>query len=119
MLTLRKCSHRDLEKYYSIFEMDFDSDELLPKLSIHKAMLRGEQELIAMYDEESGMDIACALVCTKSLYGYVLLKYFSVLPWYRDRGLALRPCALLISAMPTGRGLLPSLPKLTMTRPNT
>ena len=50
MLKLRKCSHKDLEKYYSLFEVDFDSEELLPKLSIHRAMLKGEQELLAMCD---------------------------------------------------------------------
>lgn len=109
MLTLRKCSHRDLEKYYSIFEMDFDGDELLPKLSIHKAMLRGEQELIAMYDEESGMDIACALVCTKSLYGYVLLKYFSVLPWYRDRGLGVEAMRLINKRYADRQGIIAEL----------
>ena len=30
MLILRKCGHRELEHYYSLFEVDFDKKELLP-----------------------------------------------------------------------------------------
>jgi len=86
MLKLRKGGHKDLEKYYGLMEIDFDSEELLTKLTIHKAMLNGDQELVIFYDDESRMDIGYALVFIKNLYGYVLLKYMAVMPWYRGRG---------------------------------
>ena len=44
MLTLRKGGHRDLERYYGLMEVDFDSEELLGKLAIHRAISRGDQE---------------------------------------------------------------------------
>ena len=118
MLKLRKCSHKDLEKYYSLFEVDFDSEELLPKLSIHRAMLKGEQELLAMYDEESGLDVACALVCTKSLYGYVLLKYFSVFPWYRDRGFGVEAMRLINKRYADKQGIIAEITEFEDDYPN-
>ena len=45
MLTLRNCGHRELERIYSLLELDFDKKELLPRLGIHKAMLKGDVEL--------------------------------------------------------------------------
>lgn len=86
MLTLRKGGHKDLEKYYSMMEVDFDASELLGKLNMHRAMINGSQELLLLTEDESGMDLGYALVMNKGLYGYVLLKYFAVLPWYRDKG---------------------------------
>ena len=32
MLNIKKGGHRDLERYFTLIEMDFDSDELLPKI---------------------------------------------------------------------------------------
>ncbi len=86
MIKLRKGGHRDLQNFYPAIEMDFDSAERLPRLAIHKAMLSGNQELLIAYEEETGLELGYALVCTRGLYGYVLLKYLAVLPWYRDRG---------------------------------
>ena len=61
MLAIRKGGHRDLERLYSAFELDFDRRELLPKISIHKAMVAGDQELLVFYDEESGITAGYAL----------------------------------------------------------
>ena len=95
MITIRKGGHRDLERYYPAMEMDFDSEEMLPKLAIHKAMMNGSQELLVVYDNESQLELGYALVCVKSLYGYVLLKYFAILPWYRDRGVGVEAMRLM------------------------
>ena len=89
MLTVKTGGHRDLERYYSLFEIDFERGELLPKLSVHRALSRGDQELLLFQDAESGLVLAYALVMQRSLYGYVLLKYFGVLPWYRGHGIGL------------------------------
>ena len=89
MLKLRKGGHKDLEKYYSLMEIDFDSEELFSKLLIHKAMMQGNQELFVLYDEESGMELGYALMMVKNIYGYVLLKYMAVMPWYRGKGLGI------------------------------
>ena len=81
MLQIRKGGHRDLERYYSVFDLDFDKKELLPKLSLHRAISKGDVELLIVYDEESRIEVAYALTLCRGLYGYVLLKYFGVLPW--------------------------------------
>ena len=36
------------------------------------------------------MDAGYALVLTKNLYGYVDLKYFAIMPWFRGRGLGVQ-----------------------------
>ena len=48
-----------------------------------------------MYDEESNLEVAYALVLTKNLYGYVLLKYMAVLPWYRGKGVGIAAMRLI------------------------
>ncbi|MBR6470427.1 MAG: hypothetical protein IKS83_01390, partial [Victivallales bacterium] len=80
--------HRDLERLYSAFALDFDRRELLPKLAIHKAMTAGDQELLVFYDEQSNITVGYALVMTRGVYGYVLLKYFGILQWFREKPLA-------------------------------
>ena len=87
MLNIRKGGHRDLERWYNMFEVDFDEKELLPKLGLHTAISRGDAELLIVYDEDSKLELAYALVLCRNIYGYVLLKYFGVLPWYRGKGL--------------------------------
>lgn len=109
MLKLRKGGHRELEKFYTLMEMDFDSRELLPKLAIHRAMLSGAQELLIMYDDESSIELAYALVCCKSIYGYVLLKYFGVLPWYRDKGIGVEAMRLINKRYADRQGILAEL----------
>ena len=95
MLKLRVCGHRELEQIYPLFETDFDKKELLPKLGIHKAMLKGDMELLAAYDEETKVDAAYALVGCRGLYGYAWLKYLSVIPWCRDKGVGVQTMRLL------------------------
>ena len=87
MLSIRKGGHADLEKYYPLMEMDFDSEELIPKLSLHKAIMNGTAEFLVVYEQESNLDVAYALVLCKNLYGYALVKYLGVLPWYREHGM--------------------------------
>ena len=109
MITIRKGGHRDLERYYPAMEMDFDSEEMLPKLAIHKAMMNGSQELLVVYDNESQLELGYALVCVKSLYGYVLLKYFAILPWYRDRGVGVEAMRLMNKRYADRQGILAEL----------
>ena len=87
MLDMRKGGHAELEKYYSLMEIDFDSRELMGRLSLHRALMNGTAELLIVYEKESGLDLAYALTIVKNIYGYVLLKYMGVLPWYRGRGM--------------------------------
>ena len=94
-MNLRVCGHRELEHVYSLFELDFDKKELLPRLGIHRAMLRGDMELLAVTEEESRIDAAYLLVGCRGLYGYVWLKYLDVIPFYRDRGLGVEAMRLL------------------------
>ena len=109
MLKLRECGHADLGRIYPAFEMNFDRKELLPKLGIHKAMLRGDMELLAIYDEESGVEVAYALVGCRSLYGYVWLKYFCVLPWYREEGFGVEAMRLVNRRYADRQGILAEL----------
>ena len=90
MLNLIAPGHRELERYYPLFETEFDSEELLSRLAIHKGMLNGSIEFLVLREEESGMDAGCALVLTKNLYGYVDMKYMAVMPWFRGRGLGIQ-----------------------------
>lgn len=95
MPILVKEGHKALQKFYPIMEMDFDSEELIGKLPLHKALMNGNAELLIMQDEQTKMELAYAVVFPKSVYGYVLLKYFGVLPWYRDNGVGIEAMRLL------------------------
>ena len=86
MLTLQKAGHRDLERYYPLLETDFDSEELVGKLALHRGMMNGTVDFLTLHDGDSGMDAGYAVVLTKNLYGYVDLKYMAVMPWFRGRG---------------------------------
>lgn len=109
MLNIRKGGHKDLERFYSLFEVDFDSAELLGRLNIHKALMDGSQELLIMSDEESKIEMAYALVCVKNLYGYVLLKYFGVLPWYRGKGVGVEAMRLINKRYADRQGIIAEL----------
>ncbi len=90
MLKLIKTGHRDLERYYPLLETDFDSEELVGKLAMHRGMMNGSIDFLVLRDEESGMDAGYAVVLTKNLYGYVDLKYMGVMPWFRGKGLGIQ-----------------------------
>ena len=109
MLTVKKGGHRDLERYYGLLEIDFDRRELLPKLAIHRALSKGEQELLLFSDEESGLVVGCALVCVRSLYGYVLLKYLAIMPWYREHNMGVEAMRLINRRYADRQGILAEL----------
>jgi hypothetical protein len=109
MLALRTGGHRELERLYSAFELDFDRRELLPKISIHKGMMAGDQELLVFYDEESGITAGYALVMVRGVYGYVLLKYFGILQWFREQGLGIQAMRLINKRYADRQGILAEL----------
>ena len=106
MLDIRKGGHRDIERYYSIMEIDFDSEELFSKLAIHRAVMKGDMELIVFFDDESGMELGYALVGIRNLYGYVLLKYFGILPWYREHGVGVEAMRLINKRYADAQGII-------------
>lgn len=118
MLTIRKGGHRDLERYYGLMEIDFDSEELLGKLAIHRAISRGEQELLIVYDDETNLEVAYALCGVKSLYGYVLLKYMAVFPWYRGKGLGIQTMRLLNKRYADRQGIIAELTEFDDPEPD-
>ena len=109
MLTIRKGGHVELERFYSAMEIDFDQKELIGKWSIHRAISAGDQELLLFSDAESGIDVGYALVMCRGLYGYVLLKYFGILPWYRGKGLGVEAMRLINKRYADRQGLLAEL----------
>ena len=109
MLTLRKGGHVDLERLYSAMEIDFDQKELLGKWNIHKAISAGDQELLVFSDGESGIDQGYALVMNRGLYGYVLLKYLGILPWFRQQGLGIEAMRLINRRYADKQGILAEL----------
>ena len=109
MLKLRIGTHRDLEKYYLAFRNDFDEKELLPKLSIHKAMLKGDMELCIIYDDTTGLEYAYGLTIKRNIYGYVLLKYFGVLPFYQGQGMGVNAMRLINKHYADTQGLIAEL----------
>ena len=90
MLKLIKVGHREMQHYYPLLETDFDSEELIGRLAMHRGISNGSIDFLLLREEESGMDAGYAVVLTKNLYGYVDLKYFAVMPWFRGRGLGVQ-----------------------------
>jgi GNAT superfamily N-acetyltransferase len=79
-----------MQRYYPVLETDFDSEELIGRISMHLGISNGSIDFLLLRDEESGIDAGYAVVLTKSLYGYVDLKYFAVMPWFRGRGFGIQ-----------------------------
>ena len=63
-------------------------------------------ELCIIYDDQSGMELAYALTVCRGVYGYVLLKYFGVLPWYRDQGIGVNAMRLVNKHYADRQGIL-------------
>ena len=95
MPSLRKGGMQDLERYYPLLEMDFDSEELFAKRDLRRGIRKGTMEFLIMQEEETGMDMAYAFTIPRGVYGYVLLKYFGVLPWLRGKGVGVDAMRLL------------------------
>ncbi len=108
-MKLRTCSQAELSHAWALFATEFDKKELLPQLAVRRAMLRGDMELLAVTDEESGIDLAFALVGCRGLYGYVWLKYLAVLPWYRERGVGIETMRMLNRRYADRQGILTEL----------
>jgi ribosomal protein S18 acetylase RimI-like enzyme len=106
MLRLKKAGYREMHKYYAILREDFDKAELAPEFVFQKALFQHTAELVLVVDDTIGVTIAYALVCPKSLYGYGLLWFFAVLPWYRDRGLGTEALKLIHQKYGRLRGLM-------------
>ena len=118
MLTLRKGGHRDLERYYGLMEVDFDSEELIGKLALHRAISKGEAELLIAYDDETKLEGAYALVINRGLYGYVLLKYIAVFPWYRGKGLGVETMRLIHKRYAEKQGVIAELTEFDDPEPD-
>ena len=95
MPILRKGGMQDLERYYPLMEADFDSEELFAKKVLRRGIRKGTLEFLIMQEEETGMDLAYAVTIPRGVYGYVLLKYFGVLPWLRGKGVGVDAMRLL------------------------
>ena len=90
MLKLIMAGHREMQRYYPVLETDFDSEELIGRIPMHLGISNGSIDFLLLRDEESGIDAGYAVVLTKSLYGYVDLKHFAVMPWFRGRGFGIQ-----------------------------
>ena len=109
MITIRKGGHMELERYYGLMELDFDKSELMSKLAIHKCLINGAMELLVLTDADSQMDVGYALVCHKGLYGYVLLKYFAIMPWCRGQGIGVEAMRAINKRYAETQGILAEL----------
>ena len=78
----------------------------MPRLSLHRAMMNGTAELLIVYEKESGLDVSYALVIEKNIYGYALLKYMAVLPWYRGRGMGVETMRFINRRYADRQGLI-------------
>lgn len=109
MLKLRLATPTEISRYYNALKLDFDERELLPCAAIRKAVRRGEQEFLLFYDEETGVTEGYALCCTRSVYGYVLLKYFGIFSWYQGHGVGVEAMRLLHRRYAERQGILAEL----------
>ena len=50
MAVFRKGGHQDLERYYPLLEMDFDSEELFGKRALHRGIGSGDLEYLILQD---------------------------------------------------------------------
>ena len=109
MLKIREANAAEINRYYNALKIDFDARELLPLLSIQKAVRRGDQEFLLFYDEETGMTEGYALCGIKNVYGYVMLKYFGIFSWYQGHGVGIEAMRLLHKRYADRQGILAEL----------
>ena len=110
MLIIKKEDYKALNKIYPLIDADFDKRELLSKVTVLKGMIKGEMELYIAYDDESDIMLAYALTMSKSVYKYVLLKYFAVFPWYREKGIGTGVMRLLNEKYADRQGIIAEIP---------
>ena len=106
MLTVKQANAAEFSQYYNALQMDFDQEELLPKAAIRKAIRNGDLEFLLFCDGETGITEGYALCGIRNVYGYVLLKYFGILPWYQGRGNAVEAMRLLHKRYADRQGIL-------------
>lgn len=106
MLRIKKCGHKELHDYYKVMKSDFEKSELPPEIVFQKALLQNQIEFLLIVDDTVKVTIAYAVVCPKSMYGYGLLMYFAVMPWYRGKGLGTDALRLINKRYNSLRGML-------------
>ena len=106
---MREATTAELNRYYSALKLDFDERELLPLSAIRKAVSRGDMEFLLFYEEETHITEGYALCGSRSSYGYVLLKYFGILSWYREQGKGVEAMRLLHKRYADRQGILAEL----------
>ncbi len=109
MLTVKEANAAEFSRFYSALQTDFEKEELLPKAAIRRAIRKGDQEFLLFCDGETGLTQGYALCGIRNVYGFVLLKYFGILPWYRDRGVGVEAMRLLNRRYADRQGILAEL----------
>ena len=109
MLNIRNATMTELGRWYRALETDFDRRELLPLSAVRKAVRRREMEFLLFEEKESGLTVGYALTGIRNVYGYVLLKYFGILPWYREHGIGVQAMRLLHQRYADSQGILAEL----------
>lgn len=110
MFAVKKGGHSELNRYYGMMEVDFDRKELLPRLSLHKALFSGTAELLVAYDDESNITLGYAVIFPKNIYKYVLLKYIAILPWYRGKGIGMEFMRYIGKEYASSQGIIAEIP---------
>lgn len=111
MLVLSKAKNKDIRSYYGLLRYEFRKPELVPHLNIQSAVRRDEMELLLIHDDKLNVVVAYAFVSHKSMYGYPLINYFCVMPWYREGGFKENSLHLIIERYKDKQGLLIELPE--------
>ena len=110
MVKLRAGTVTDLKKYYTMMEIDFDKRELFNSILLQKGMLTGNVQMFVIYDDQAKADVGYAVTFPQNVYGYVLLKYFGVFPWYRQKGMGKQALQELVAQYEDKYGLIAEIP---------
>lgn len=111
MLVLKKAKPKDVRNYYGLLRYEFRKPELVPHLNIQSAVRRDEMELLLISDDRVNVVVAYAFVSHRGMYGYPLINYFCVMPWYREGGYRENSLHLIIDRYRDKQGLLIELPE--------